>query len=544
MNLPFAITLGSDTGLSNKTGSWRTQFPRYLNLLPPCNHACPAGENTQKWLYFAEEGRYEEAWRLMMEDNPLPAIHGRVCYHPCESECNRGKMSQGGGPVSIHAVERYIGDLAVASNWTVSCAQSSGKAVLVVGSGPCGLSCAYHLARLGHHVVVCEAGKQLGGMMRYGIPAYRLPRDVLDFEIRRIASMGVEFQTGVKVKNIGDALKTGSFSAGFLAIGAGVGKHVDIPALHAGKILNAINFLQQTAEGKADIKIGQRVAVYGGGNTAMDAARVAQRLGAQQTVIIYRRDRDHAPAYRDEIQEALDEGILVHWLRTIKDIAEDDLHVEIMKLDEKGAPTGTGQFETLQADTLILALGQDPQNDWLKMATGVKLLRDGSVEVDEQMMTGYPGLFAGGDMVPTQRTVATAVGHGHKAARNIDAYLRGEQLASATEPSLAQFSKLNTWYYSDAPKSVQPELDRLRRLDNFDEIAGGLSADTALYEARRCMSCGNCFGCDNCYGMCPDNAIVKLGAGKFQINLEYCKGCGICAQECPCGAIEMVEQSV
>jgi 2-oxoacid:acceptor oxidoreductase delta subunit (pyruvate/2-ketoisovalerate family) len=545
MELPFAITLEPDTGLRNKTGTWRSQRPQYVSLMPPCNHACPAGENTQEWLYHAEEGRYEDAWRAIVRDNPFPAIHGRVCYHPCETSCNRGQMTDGGGPVSIHAVERFLGDLAIQKGWDVECAPSSGKKVLVVGSGPCGLACAYHLARLGHKVTIYEAGKKVGGMMRYGIPAYRLPRDILDAEIDRISRMGVTFVTDHKVDEPVFTKSIVEFDAIFLGIGAGAGKHVDIPASQAGRIIDAISFLQEAAEGKTSIQIGRRVAVYGGGNTAMDAARVAKRLGAQETVIIYRRDRDHAPAHQEEIQEALDEGVIVHWLRTIKAVEGEDLRVEVMKLDEKGKPAPTGQYETLKApDTVILALGQDPQSEWLKLFPHFKIMKEGSIEIDDHMMTGFPGVFAGGDMVPFDRTVTTAVGHGKKAARNIDAYLRGTRYIPRPKPPLAEFDRLNTWYYSDAPKSIQPQLDRLRRQASFDETIGGLDESTALYEARRCLSCGNCFGCDNCYGLCPDNAIIKRGTADFEVNFDYCKGCGVCAEECPCGAIDMTPESV
>src|SRR5690348_9650402 len=250
METPFAITLAPDSSRSNRTGTWRTDRPRYVSLMPPCNNACPAGENTQQWLFHAEEGRYEDAWHVIMRDNPFPAIHGRVCYHPCESACNRGQMPEGGGPVSIHAVERFIGDLAIRRGWTVPPGPPTGKRVMVVGSGPCGLSCAYHLARMGHQATVTEAGQKLGGMMRYGIPAYRLPRDILDAEINRLAKMGVKFETGTKITDVVPLLGYGGYDAVFLGIGAGAGKHVDIPAHQAGKIIDAISFLHDAAEGK------------------------------------------------------------------------------------------------------------------------------------------------------------------------------------------------------------------------------------------------------------------------------------------------------
>ena len=245
------------------------------------------------------------------------------------------------------------------------------------------------------------------------------------------------------------------------------------------------------------------------------------------------------PAHELEVEEALQEGVMVKWLSTIKGSDGETLTIEKMALDEKGNPQPTGEFETLEADSLVLALGQDVD---LSLLDGIPDLRreNGVVWVDERMMTSQPGLFAGGDMVPAERNVTVAVGHGKKAARHIDAWLRGSPLERAPKHAPASFERLNPWYYSDAPKTVRPQLDLARRTSSFDEVQGGLTEDNALFEARRCLSCGNCFECDNCYGVCPDNAVIKLGPGKrFQFNYEYCKGCGVCAAECPCGAIEM-----
>jgi Pyruvate/2-oxoacid:ferredoxin oxidoreductase delta subunit len=236
----------------------------------------------------------------------------------------------------------------------------------------------------------------------------------------------------------------------------------------------------------------------------------------------------------------------VKWLSTIKQSGDGGaLTIEKMKLDEKGNPQPTGEFETLEADSLVLALGQDVDLSLLDGVPGLGM-KDGVVQVDPStMMTGHPGLFAGGDMVPAERNVTVAIGHGKKAARHIDAWLRGTTLAPVPKHPVATFDKLKTWYYSDAPKTVRPQLDIARRTSSFDEVQGGLSADNALFEARRCLSCGNCFECDNCYGVCPDNAVTKLGPGKrFEFKLDYCKGCGVCVAECPCGAIEMVPEQV
>ncbi|HJW52486.1 MAG TPA: NAD(P)-binding protein [Burkholderiaceae bacterium] len=539
MEKPFAITLDPGSSLANRTGSWRTERPVYVDRLPPCNHACPAGEDIQGWLYHAESGDYRRAWEALVVNNPLPAIMGRVCYHPCETSCNRGQLDE---PVSIHAVERFLGDQAIKEGWTFPRpAAESGKRVLVVGAGPSGLSAAYHLRRLGHSVEIHEAGPMTGGMMRFGIPKYRLPRDVLDAEVARIEAMGVKIRLNRKIDDIQVAMKEGAFDAAFLAVGAHIGKRAYIPAGEAARIVDAVSVLRGM-EGAEKPKLGRRVIVYGGGNTALDVARTAKRMGIEP-IIVYRRTREKMPAHDSEVQEALEEGILIKWLSTIKEASDSEdganFTVEKMALDATGYPQPTGEFEKIEADTLILALGQDVDLSLLNKVPGLEIV-DGVVKVDSSMMTNFPGLFAGGDMVPSERTVTVGVGHGKKAARCVDAWLRGTRYAPTPKHEIAGFEKLNPWYYSDAPQRVQPLLDMLRRQSTFDEVVGGLDEGNALFEARRCLSCGNCFECDNCYGVCPDNAVIKLGPGRrFEFNYDYCKGCGLCVSECPCGAIRM-----
>jgi 2-oxoacid:acceptor oxidoreductase delta subunit (pyruvate/2-ketoisovalerate family) len=541
MDKPFAITLDVGSSLANKTGAWRTNRPVYVDRLPPCNHACPAGENIQGWLYHAESGDYEAAWRVLTEDNPLPAIMGRVCYHPCEDGCNRGKVDEA---VGINSVERFLGDEALKRGWKFASPRAeSGKRVLVVGAGPSGLSAAYHLRRLGHHVKIVEAGPLAGGMMRFGIPKYRLPREVLDAEVRRILDLGVELELNCKVSNILETMKAGRFDAAFLAVGAHIAKRAYIPAGEAARMLDAVSVLRGM-EGQEKPMLGRRVVVYGGGNTALDVARTAKRLGATEAIIVYRRTREKMPAHDFEVEEALQEGVLIKWLSTIKNMADEGtLTVEKMALDAKGYPQPTGELETLEADSLVLALGQDVDLSLLDGVPGLAI-KDGTVQVAPNMMTGYAGIFAGGDMVPSERTVTVAIGHGKKAARHIDGWLSDTLYAPAPKHELATFDKLNPWYYSDAPKTVRPMLDLARRTSTFDEVVIGLDESNALFEARRCLSCGNCFECDNCYGVCPDNAVIKLGPGKrFEFNYDYCKGCGICETECPCGAIKMVPEA-
>ena len=540
MKKPFAITLDVGSSLANRTGSWRTERPVYLDRLPPCNATCAAGENIQQWLFHAEEGAYEAAWRVLTQDNPLPAIMGRVCYHPCEKACNRGQLDES---VGINSVERFLGDQALQEGWTVGTAADSGKRVMVVGSGPAGLSAAFHLRRLGHSVTIFEAEAAAGGMLRYGIPQYRLPRDVLDAEIRRILDMGVELRAGTRVNDLTATMQAEGFDACFLGVGAQIGKRAYIPAGDANRITDAVSVLHGMA-GEDKPLLGRRVVVYGGGNTAVDVARTARRLGAEESVIVYRRTREKMPAHEGEVREAVEEGVKLKWLTTITAAETETITVEKMELDADGFPQATGEYETMPADSVVLALGQDLDTQVLESVPDLQIER-GVVQVGDDMMTHHEGIFAGGDMVPGDRTVTVAVGHGKKAARAMDAWLRGEKYQAPKKSELATYDRLNTWYYSDAEKTVRPMLDVIRRQSTFDEVRGGLDESNALYEARRCLSCGNCFECDTCYGVCPDNAVIKLGPGKrFRFNYDYCKGCGLCVAECPCGAIRMEPEEV
>jgi 2-oxoacid:acceptor oxidoreductase delta subunit (pyruvate/2-ketoisovalerate family) len=414
--------------------------------------------------------------------------------------------------------------------------------VLIVGAGPSGMSAAYHLRRLGHRVTVHDAGPFLGGMMRFGIPKYRLPREVLDAEMQRVVDLGVTVRLNSKIDNILESMKAGRFDAAFLAVGAHIGKRAMIPSGDAAKIVDAISVLR-SMEGEDKPLLGRRVVVYGGGNTAVDVARTVKRMGAEP-IIVYRRTRDKAPAHDFEIEEALQEGVMIKWLSTIKQAGDRQITVEKMALDDKGFPQPTGEFETLEADSVVLALGQDVDLGLLNGVPGLEV-KDGVVKVGTDLMTGHPGIFAGGEMVPAERNVTVAIGHGKKAARYIDAWLQGATYLPPPKHEIASFERLNTWYYADAPKTMRPMLDIIRRQSTFEEVQGGLDEKTALFEARRCLSCGNCFECDNCYGVCPDNAVIKFGPGKrFEFNYDYCKGCGVCVAECPCGAIKMEAEQI
>ena len=522
------------------TGALRTRRPEYVDYLPPCNDACPAGENIQAWLAHAQAGDYEAAWRELVKNNPMPSIHGRVCYHPCEDVCNRAITDSA---ISIHAVERFLGDLALEKKWQFeNSSKSSGKKILIVGAGPSGLSAAYHLTLLGHEVEIREAGPVAGGMIHFGIPAYRMPRDELQAEIDRIVNLGVKITLNHRVDEVVKEKEEGGFDAVFVAVGAHISKKIDIPTREAGKILDAVSFLSSTKEGETP-KLGRRVAIYGGGNTAMDAARTAKRLGVDEAMIIYRRDRSTMPAHDFEADEALEEGVKIKWLRTIKEIDRRKFTVEVMELDENNRPQPTGEFETLEADSLILAVGQDTDTGFLEKVPGIEFEWDHTVIVDDNMMTGYDGIFAGGDMVPSDRSVTIAVGHGKHAARHIDAYLQGEKYTRGPRNPVVGHEKLHLWFRTHAPQVAQDRIPVTDRQQGFDEIMKNLSESDALFEARRCLSCGNCFECDGCFGACPEDAIIKLGPGKrYKYNYDLCTGCAVCYEQCPCHAIEMVDE--
>jgi NADPH-dependent glutamate synthase beta subunit-like oxidoreductase len=525
----------------SRTGPVRDERPVYVDLLPPCNAGCPAGENIQGWMAHVQVGEHEQAWRVLTTDNPFPAIHGRVCYHPCESVCNRAELDS---PLSIHAVERFLGDTALEQGWQFDAPPvRTGKRVLVIGAGPSGLSAAYHLARLGHEVEIRDAGPEPGGMMRYGIPAYRLPRDVMGAEVDRIAALGVRFVQGHRVEDLDAERREGGFDAVFVAVGAHLSKRVDIPAPDAGRILDAVSFLRGVSAGERPV-IGRRVAVYGGGNTAMDAARVARRMGAEEALIVYRRTREQMPAHEDEAADAEREGVRINWLRTIKAMDESELQVEEMELDESGYPRPTGRFETLAADTVILALGQESDTQFLRAVPGVEFDRDGTVKVSSSLMTGCPGVFAGGDMVPSERTVTVGVGHGKRAAREIDAWLRGSPHVAGLKHPRAEFELLNLWYFGDHPRREQAELAPEARLGGFEEVVSGLTPAEAVFEARRCLSCGNCIECDGCLGACPEDAVIKLGPGqRYRFDYDRCTGCRACFEQCPVHSIEMIAEA-
>lgn len=514
----------------------------YIDRLPPCNNACPAGEDIQKWLGLTKQEKFFEAWQTIMQNNPFPAIHGRICYHYCETKCNRIQYDE---TVGIHCIERFLGDMAIAEDWNIpSPSVVTAKKVLIVGAGMAGLSAAYHLRLIGHEVTVYEELDQAGGMPLVGIPAYRLPREILAGEIKRILNIGVKIEYNHKVKDVIAEKERGNFDAVFLAIGAHLGKNIVCPVENPCAIFDAVDYLRDVAFNKAP-KLGSCLVIYGGGNTAIDVARTAKRLGVSDISIVYHRTREKMSAFQQEIEEASDEGVKFIFLRTMVGINKNSISLSINELDKEGRAKPSGGFENLEADTVIFALSQVPDSDFLRKIPGIELQTNGVVTVDSDFMTGCKGIFAGGDMVPyDHRSVTVAVGQGKRAAYCINAYLNGSSFSKPLRHEAALFEQLHISDVVKSSKIKEQLLDANIRSQSFNEMVCCCSKDEVLHEAKRCFSCGNCFECDACYKICPVKAISKLGSGKrYKIDTEKCIGCSKCFKVCPCGAIVMKEYS-
>jgi NADPH-dependent glutamate synthase beta subunit-like oxidoreductase len=574
--LPVAVSETST--LSSHTGSWKYVQPVYHDRIAPCNAGCPVGIDIQGYMSLLRERRLEEARDLLMRENPMPAVTGRVCHHPCETVCNRLLFD---GAVSIHAVERMLGDLPLGESDGEPRSPRS-QVVAVVGSGPAGLACAYHLARLGYGVTVYEAAAEPGGMLRLGIPEYRLPRSVLNHDIDRIVAQGVVIQCHVRV---GEDIPWWSmltrFDAVFVATGAHCGRPLGVQGEEGPGVRAGLEFLREVnGGGRPDL--GQHVVVVGGGNTAIDCARTAIRLGAKVT-ILYRRTRKEMPAIDEEIEEAEREGVRFAFLAA--PVAFDRelgrlraIECERMSLgepDESGRrrPVPTGERFSLPADTMLTAIGEAA--DLSTLPTEIERT-DWAVAVTETGSTSRARVFAGGDLTDEPRTVAHALGAGKRAAVGIDQHLRlaaGESLDDgdlsrlryggsgnlsmtwwrmddpvervAPVNEVVEFDQLNVNHFVAVPRNPDERLPVAESHPGFAEVNRGLPCNVALKEADRCFSCGVCNRCELCLIFCPDLAISRRdNGGRYVIALEYCKGCGVCVAECPRGAMVMTREGL
>lgn len=529
--------------------------PYNLEKLAPCADACPQGTEISRVLMtIAQAEKYEkpqeqaftEAWKILTDKNPLPAVCGRVCPHPCEAACNRSLKDE---RLAINNVERFIGDWGLKNNIPLVklTDEKQPEKVAVIGAGPAGLSCAYHLARRGYSVTIFEAFPHAGGMLRYGIPAYRLPRDILDAEIQKILEVGVELRTGVAVgKDIPYTQVQDEFDSIFVGIGAHQGKGLHVPGEEAENVFSGVNYLRLANSGKP-MESGDKMVVIGGGDTAIDAARVGLRLGAKVT-LLYRRTRNEMPAIEEEIVGAEEEGIVFHFLAAPIEIFNVNGRAVKMKCQrmELGEPDSSGRRRPvpIEGDTfdldvtsVISAISQEPD------FTGLDHLHEGKdwIKVDEWGKTPVDNTYAGGDALDLG-LVTIALAQGRLAAETIHAKFRGLELKKEAKLPLAKSDRLVLSYYE---KALRHECEALapdkRFADPWVEIASTLSEQDVVAEAKRCMSCGSCFDCGACWSYCQDGAIIKpLKVGDpYKYKLEFCNGCSKCKDACPCGYIEM-----
>jgi NADPH-dependent glutamate synthase beta subunit-like oxidoreductase len=568
--MPFApISSGDMTW--NRTGTWRYIRPKYEDKTPPCNAACPAGVDIPVFIGLVGEGRYDEAWNVIREENPFPGVCGRVCFHPCESHCNRADYDEA---IGINAMERFVADHAPPPAPGSPIGGRRKERMAVVGAGPSGLSCTYHLARMGYQVTVFEALPQPGGILRMGIPSYRLPKDILDKEIANIQAYGVDIKTNTRLGGDLSFEDLRDYEAVFLAVGAHVSRKLNIPGEDLEGVGPGLDLLKDINLGKA-VRIGKRVAVIGGGNTALDVARAVLRLGGKP-MILYRRSREEMPAFGEEISEASEEGIEVQYLTGPTEIIGHGgraSHLGCIKM-ELGAEDETGRRRpvpipdsnfTIDVDNVIVAVGEEPDLTFLPDDIRVE---NTMVSVDQGARTSRGDVFAGGDMAHIHRTVAHAIGFGKRAAISIDCLVRkrdvgslfqgirvGEngtlsmakyvsEIARRRSNHVVAFDELNLDYFEHAERNERVKLPAPERVRDFREVREGLSEQQALKEAERCFSCGVCDGCENCYVFCPDlSVIMDEGVVKYRINYDYCKGCGICIAECPRNALSVEKEA-
>jgi NADPH-dependent glutamate synthase beta subunit-like oxidoreductase len=543
--LPLGLVMDLRKVVPYKTGSWRTLMPVNITQMPPCTHTCPSGNDIRGFLrVLAERQDYEDAWHILTRTNPLPATCGRVCPHPCEGGCNRRDFDT---PLAINSAERAVGDYGLEEKLEhVKLLSPRKEKVAVVGSGPAGLSCAFHLAKRGFKVKIFEANSEPGGMMRYGIPSYRLPNYILKQEIDNILKLGIELECNVKAGvNIPMDQLTREYDAVFLGLGAQIGSSIGLPGEDAQNVYTGVDFLNQINSGKI-VELGRDVVVIGGGNTAMDCARVAKRLGANVSVF-YRRTRMEMPAIKAEIDEAMEERIMFRYHTNPVKILNDEgrsigvlcVQMELKEPDASGRARPVpikGSEAVYPADTVIMATGQAVDYDGID----IQKMDNQWIHTNDRLMTSIDGVFAGGDAVIGLETVTAAIGQGTRAASAIEDYIEGRVESRLAQPPVLYSKDLNTYYYKSAKRFTKEAVSIHRRLKGFREIYPALDEEEIIKEAERCFSCGLCFHCGNCYMYCPDNAVkISQKTGMYEFDLDFCKGCGLCVKECPCHYIQM-----
>lgn len=543
--------LRASSGSGVETSSLR---PVYISKAPPCGKRCPNHNKIRKALMTVSKAEdfgktadqaFEEAALTFLETTPFPSVCGRVCPHPCETDCNRVQVD---GSVGINSFERYLGDFALEKKLMPKklTDETRTEKIAIIGSGPAGLSCAYHLALRGYPVTVYEAFPKAGGMLRYGIPDYRLPQGILDAEIQRILDLGVELKLNTMVgKDIPLEEVRKDSKAIFVGLGAHKGYALRVEGEDAENVMTGTDFLHRVNVGEK-IDVGEKVVVIGGGDTAIDAARVSRRLGAEVT-ILYRRTKQEMPAYEEEIEGAIEEGINIEFLAAPISITTNSNHATGMECQrmELGEPDDSGRRRPvpiegdtfgLEFSTLIPAISQEPD------FTGFEDLIEGRdwIKVDESRKTKIDGVYSGGDNINLDIAV-TAIAHGREAAEAIHTVITGE-IKAVEEKAVIDHSKMFLAYYEHIDRTPTHSIPAEQRLGSLDaEIVSTWSQEEAVGESKRCMSCGECFDCGNCWSYCQDNAVIKpLVKGEpYKFKLEFCNGCKKCEENCPCGFIEM-----
>ena len=531
-----------------KTGTWRAALPQHIHAPSPCHAACPVSGDIAEWIGRARARDFRGAWEILTRHNPFPAVAGRICHHPCEAACNRAGFD---GSLAICRLERYVGDRALAEGWMFAPVEAPRKErIAVVGGGPSGLSAAFHLRRRGYAVTLFESRPELGGLMRYGIPSYRLARSVLDGEIARIVALGIDVRCGESMETTEDfeRLRSG-FDAVYLAIGARCQKRLPRLDYTQPWVMDGADYLARANAGASPV-LGKRVVVIGGGSAAIDVARSALRAGHEVTILALE-SVSQMPAQREEVIEASDEGVaLVNgaMLTEVFDTGTAGLVLECLRVQfETGATRG--QFTVtpipdsafaLDADAIVVSIGQDPD---LAPFSAAFETEGALLKANERQATSLDRVYAGGDVASMARFVTEAIGMGKRAALEVNRVLRGNAQGvddAAAEP-VVELAAINTFYYPRQARAVEQRLPAAQRLASGSEVQIGFDLEQALAETERCFSCGTCVECDNCVHYCPDLA-VKREAGGYVVLTDYCKGCGLCVKECPTGSMKMIEE--